>query len=371
MSASQTIWINAGEMSGDMHGGKLISALHAQSPDLRFIGMGGPDMRANGLRALQRVEDLSVMGVTEVLGHLPRIFKMLRQIQQALKEHRPQAVVLIDAPEFNFRVAKYAYNLGIPVYYYISPKLWAWRTERAKFIAKYVTRMISILPFEVDFYKQFGMDIDYVGNPLVDMVDWETIESILPNPLSIGLLPGSRKKEIEPLMPEFAKAAEIIAARHPQIQFHCIQAPGIAPDKLQELWKTDIPLTLHTPENRYAFMRSCNLMLAASGTVTLEAALIGTPTIVTYKLSDFSYAIAKRVIKVQYASLPNLIMNREVFPELLQKNANGTALAQTALNWLETEGKLPAIRRELQELREKLGEKGAAERAAAIILQTK
>ncbi len=366
---STTIWMNAGEMSGDMHGGRLMAALRTQAPELAFCGMGGPEMREQGLDAVLRVEDLSVMGFTEVFGHIPRIFQMLKRIKLELAERRPDAVVLIDAPEFNFRVAKHAHALGIPVYYYISPKLWAWRTGRAKFIAKYITRMISILPFEIAFYKQFGMEVDYVGNPLVDMVDWQAIDHITPMPGRIGLLPGSRRKEIEPLMPEYAKAASILAAEMPHLEFHCIQAPGVDRESLQALWQSDVPLTIHGPLDRYAFMRGCEMLMAASGTVTLEAALIGTPTLVAYRLSKLSYAIAKRVVKVPYVALPNLIMEREVFPELLQEKADGSVLADHARQWLTNPAAIGAVRDDLAKLRTMLGEPGAPDRAAAVILQ--
>lgn len=363
-----TIWINAGEMSGDMHGGKLMQALQQQAPEISYCGMGGPEMREQGLEAVLRVEDLSVMGFTEVLGHIPRIFQMLKRIKAELAIRKPRAVILIDAPEFNFRVAKYAHALGIPVYYYISPKLWAWRTGRARFIAKYITRMISILPFEIAFYKQFGMNVDYVGNPLVDMVDWQTIDHITPHKGRIGLLPGSRRKEIEPLMPEFAKAATLLTRDLPHLEFHCIQAPGVEQARLRELWQSDVPLTIHGPLNRYAFMRGCEMLMAASGTVTLESALIGTPTLVAYKLSKLSYAIGKRVVKVPYVALPNLIMEREVFPELLQENADGEVLARHARAWLTDSEAMDHVRNDLARLRTMLGEPGAPDRAAAIIL---
>ncbi|MCG8530460.1 MAG: lipid-A-disaccharide synthase [Desulfovibrionales bacterium] len=362
------IWINAGETSGDLHGGKLMEAIAELAPETEFCGMAGPDMRSKGMEAVLNVEDLSVMGFTEVFGKIFSILKMLRTIKQELAARRPDAVILIDAPEFNFRVAKYAYNLGIPVYYYISPKLWAWRTGRAKFIAKHVTRLFSILPFEVEFYKKFNMDIDYIGNPLVDVIDWPSIDHITPDAHRIGILPGSRKKEIEALMPQFSTAATLMAKKHPQLEFHCIQAPGIAKERLQELWTSDVPITIHSPENRYAFMRSCSMIIAASGTVTLETALVGTPTLITYQLSKLSFYLGTKIISVPFIGLPNLIMGREVFPELLQEDANGDSIARHALSWLDTPGKLDAIRSELQELRTKVGEPGAAHRAAQCIV---
>lgn len=345
-----------------------MAALAAHTPGTSFVGMGGPDMRAQGLHSLLRIEDLSVMGITEVLGHLPKIFRMLGTIKSELTTQRPDAVVLIDAPEFNFRVARYAHALGIPVYYYISPKLWAWRTGRAKFIKKYVTRMISILPFETAFYKQFDINVDYVGNPLVDAVNWDSIDHITPAPMRIGLLPGSRRKEIEPLMPEFSICADILRTHIPQLEFHCIHAPNVNPEQLQALWSAKAPLTIHPPADRYAFMRSCNMLIAASGTVTLESALIGTPTLVTYKVSRLSAAIGRRVLKVPYISLPNLIMEREVFPELLQENADGAVIARHALEWLINDNALPSIRAELSTLRTMLGKPGAPARAASVIM---
>jgi len=365
----KNIWINAGETSGDLHGGSLMEAISSVAPDTTFCGMGGPEMRSRGFDAVLRVEDLSVMGFTEVFGKIFDILKMLKKIKQELAVRRPDAVILIDAPEFNFRVAKYASALGIPVYYYISPKLWAWRTGRAKFIAKHVTRLFSILPFEVEFYKQFNMDIDYIGNPLVDTIDWESIDHIVPHKNRIGILPGSRKKEIEALMPQFAIAASIMAKEHPELEFHCIQAPGISPDRLRELWKSSVPLTIHPPENRYEFMRGCAMLIAASGTVTLEAALIGTPTLITYQLSKLTFFLATKFIEVPFVGLPNLIMGREVFPELLQEQANGDVVAKRALSWLNTSGKLEEIRNDLKVLRTKVGEPGAATRAARLIIE--
>ncbi|MCT4627243.1 lipid-A-disaccharide synthase [Halodesulfovibrio sp.] len=363
------IWINAGETSGDLHGGKLMEAIAAIAPDTEFCGMGGQEMRAKGLDAVLRVEDLSVMGFTEVFGKLFDILKMLRKIKHELAQRKPDAVILIDAPEFNFRVAKYAYNLGIPVYYYISPKLWAWRTGRAKFIAKHVKRLFSILPFEVEFYRQFNMEIDYIGNPLVDVIDWASIDHITPEKNKIGILPGSRKKEIEALMPQFSQAASIMVQENPELEFHCIQAPGISQERLRELWTSPVPLQIHSPENRYSFMRSCLMLIAASGTVTLESALVGTPTLITYQLSKLTFFLGTKIIKVPYVGLPNLIMNREVFPELLQEDANGDVVAQRALAWINTTGKLDAIRKDLEVLRSKVGKPGAANRAAKLIIE--
>lgn len=367
------LWISAGELSGDMHGARLINALRKRNPDLAFLGMGGPHMAAEqGFIPLFRIEELSVMGVTEVIRQLPGILRLLSRIRQALAEKRPRAVIVIDAPSFHFRVIKAARSLGIPVYYYISPKAWAWKESRARFIKENVRRLISILPFEVDFYKRFGMNIDYVGNPLVDMVDWERIKGITPVPGKIGLLPGSRNREITSLVPEFGKAARILLEKLPHLQFHMVRAPGIAGEKLRELWPAGVPLTIAPPDNRYAFMRECEMLIAASGTVTLEAALAETPTLAAYRVSPVTYALGKAFIKIPYISLSNLILDKPLFPELLQKDAEGPNLAAKALEWLAPGNggrPLDAVRGELAGLRSRMGEPGAADRAAGIILK--
>ena len=368
------IWINTGELSGDMHGAHLMRALQERAPKQPFVGMGGPHLRAMpGFTSLFQVEDLSIMGLTEVLGHLPRVLRLLRTIKAELQAQKPKAIVVIDAPDFHFRVIKSARELGIPVYYYISPKIWAWRQGRARFIQKHVRRMFSILPFEVDFYRRFGMDVDYVGNPLVDMVQYPRLEHIQPTPGKIGLLPGSRRREISSLLPEFGKAAAILLRQQPHCSFHLVRAPGLEESYLRSFWPQGVPVTITPPEDRYAFMRSCQMLIAASGTVTLEAALTGTPTLVTYKVSPVSFAIGKMVAQVPYVSLSNLILGKELFPELLQKACDGENLAAQALRWLMPDPALPVapldqVREELAQLRTMMGEPGAAQRAAELIL---
>ncbi len=371
---SNTIWISAAEPSGDMHGALLLKELQLQSPALQFEGMGGQQLRNAGLTAHVKSEDLSVMGITEVLGHLPRIYGMLKKIKKQMALSKPLAVIVIDAPDFHFKVIEAAVSLGIPVYYYISPKIWAWRQGRANFIKKNVRKVISILPFEVDFYKKFGMNIDYVGNPLVDIVDYPSLEHIAFEKNVIGFLPGSRKSEVSSLLPEFSKAASILHKRLPQLEFSVVQAPNLSAEYVKSFWQADVPVSFVSPDNRWQFMRKCEMLIAASGTVTLESAIVGTPTIATYKVSAVSYAVGKALIKVPFMSLANLILQREVFPELLQNNCDAEPLAQKALEWLlpqatSSEGApLDAVRRELEEVRSLLGKKGAPARAAQVVL---
>lgn len=368
-SAMKTLWINAGELSGDLQGGALLSALREYAPEdaLRVVGMGGDNLARAGQENLLRVEQLSVMGIVEVITSLPRIFGLLRRIRREMERIRPDAVLLIDAPEFNFRVAKIAHRLGIPVYYFIPPKVWAWRTGRVKFLKEHVRRIFSILPFEVDFYREHGMDVTYVGNPLVDLVDYESIKDVPPVQNRIGLMPGSRRKEVESLLPAFSGAAALLAERFPELEFHCIRASNFSEEYLRSLWKAPVPLVMHDGKDRYRLMRTFPCIMAASGTATLETGLAGVPTLVAYKVSPLSYQIALRVLKVKWISLTNLIMNRTVFPEHIEKDADPAPLAARMEEWLSRPEILEGIRRDLDELREKCGKPGSAKRAAEAL----
>ena len=368
-SAMKTLWINAGELSGDLQGGALLSALREYAPEdaLRVVGMGGDNLARAGQENLLREEQLSVMGIVEVITSLPRIFGLLRRIRREMERIRPDAVLLIDAPEFNFRVAKIAHRLGIPVYYFIPPKVWAWRTGRVKFLKEHVRRIFSILPFEVDFYREHGMDVTYVGNPLVDLVDYESIRDVPPVQNRIGLMPGSRRKEVESLLPAFSGAAALLAERFPELEFHCIRASSFSEEYLRSLWKAPVPLVMHDGKDRYRLMRTFPCIMAASGTATLETGLAGVPTLVAYKVSPLSYQIALHVLKVKWISLTNLIMNRTVFPEHIEKDADPAPLAARMEEWLSRPEILEGIRRDLDELREKCGKPGSAKRAAEAL----
>lgn len=335
------------------------------------------------------IQQLSVMGGTEVLAALPRIFAILRNIKKDWQRNRPDALILVDAPDFNFRLARMAYKFGIPVYYYISPKIWAWRSSRANFLKKYTRKVFCILPFEPQFYARYGLNVaqpgsqpntpgvaytvkeqaPYVGNPLVAAMNLPYLDTLPTMPGRIGIMPGSRKKEITSLLPLFAKASEIMASQVPQLSFHCIQAPGITRQFLEAHWPSSLPLRIEAPQNRYAFMKSCEVILAASGTATLECALAGTPTVVAYKLSPVSGFLARLVLNVEFVSLPNLILGQEVFPELLQKNAKADLIAENARTWLQNEQARLACKQELKKLRVLLGTGNAPQTAALSFLQ--
>lgn len=368
MGGSRCIWVNAGELSGDMQAASLVRALKERVPDLQVFGMGGPHLAAAGQENLFRVEDLSVMGIAEVLSVLPRALRLLRGIGLQIERLRPDAVVLVDAPEFNFRVARKAHELGIPVHYFIPPKVWAWRTGRVEFLRRYVRELLCILPFEEAFYRGHGLNAHYVGNPLVDMVNWPGIQHISPIPHRVGLMPGSRRKEVSALLPLFGTMARQLLAVRPNLSFHCLRAPNMDESALRALWPSDVPLTMEATEERYRLMRTCRCLVAASGTATLESALAGVPTVVSYRVSPFSAWIGEKLIRVPFVSLPNLILNREVFPEFLQDRATPENLRDAVLRWISDDSALAAVHADLAELRQCCGESGSAARAAQVLL---
>ncbi|MGE4556426.1 MAG: lipid-A-disaccharide synthase [Desulfovibrionaceae bacterium] len=362
------IWINAGEASGDLHGASLARRMLALKPDWRITGMGGPAMEAAGCRLAWSMDAISLVGLTEVLPGLPRIVAMLRSIRRQWKAAPPKAVVLIDCPDFNFRLASMAKSLGIPAYYYISPQVWAWRAGRVKFLEKNVRKVFCILPFEQKFYADHGVAAEFVGHPLLD-----ELPADLPDrprdPNLVGIFPGSRSKEVNTLAPELAGAARIILDRFPHARFALFNAPNLREEFLLERWDSDIPVEIVPPERRYDGMGRCAIALAASGTVALELALAGVPTAICYKVSALTAFFAKKLVKVRYISLPNLLLDREVFPELILERANAAELGAVGVQWLDGPEATVAIRKDLALMRELLGRPGAAERTARMIAE--
>ncbi len=364
-----TLWINTGELSGDMQAASVLRAMRKHAPDLRVFGMGGPELARAGQKNLFRIEDLSVMGFVEIFSALPRALRILWGIRRQLKRLRPDAVLLVDAPEFNFRVVSIARSLGIPVYYFIPPKVWAWRTGRVAFLRRHVQRLLCILPFEKDFYRTHGLDVEYVGNPLVDLVDAPSLDSITPIPGRVGVMAGSRMREVRGLMPLFGETARHLLSRFPHLTFHCLRAPNMDAALLRSLWPEAIPHHMEEPEQRYREMKRCTVIMAASGTAVLETALVGTPTVLAYTVSSLTYFLGKQVVRVRWAGLPNLIMNREVFPEFIQKDATPENMAARLGQWLSDPAALDAVRVDLSEVSRRCGEGNSAERAAACLLR--
>jgi lipid-A-disaccharide synthase len=362
------IWISAAETSADIYGADLLRQLETCAPHLQFIGVGGPEMRRRGLQAFIKAEELSLMGFTEVVSSIPRVLALYRLAEQKLKAYSPQCVVLLDAPDFHFRVAKMAHKLGIPVYYYISPQVWAWRKGRIKFMRRYVRKVLCILPFEEEFLSGNDLDVVFVGHPLLQQIDFGSLER-LDQGNAVTILPGSRTKEVSSLLPEFAAASDRIAAKHPELAFQVVCSSSIPESLLREHWTSHRPLNIVPFEQRYTHIKTSRFVLTASGTASLECALIGTPAIVAYKVSWLSYLIARLVVDVPFISMPNIILQKEIFPEYIQAQAKAEAFAEQALQWLDDPERLRSIRNELFSLRQKLGKKNAAQTSARIILQ--
>lgn len=363
------VWLNACETSADAYGALLMRELGQRVPGLRMMGMGGPSMRAAGLETLHRAEDLSLVGLTEVFTALPRIAGYLRNIKKALIRHRPGVMVLMDAPDFNFRLARMAAFLDIPVIYYIAPQVWAWRKSRINFLRQYVRHLVCILPFEEKFFQKQGVKADFAGHPIFQVLDLDALKHILPDKNRIALLPGSRKKEISSLMPELVQAGMLLRRKRPELCFKVIQAPGIDPDFLRSRLGSSLNMTIIPPEQRFRAMKKCSLALAASGTATLECAMLELPAVVAYKVSLLSYLAGRALIDVNYISLPNLIMDRPVFPELLQHKASAREIAGHALNWLEYPVRREQTRQTLRRIKFLLGSRNATRTCADIILQ--
>jgi len=372
---NKTVLIIAGEASGDMHGANLVREMLNRDPALNFYGIGGKRMQQEGVQLLADASAMAVVGLTEVVFKLKDILKIMRTIKKSLDERRPDLVILIDYPDFNLPVAKAARRHNIKVLYYISPQVWAWRQSRIEQIKKTVTRMAVILPFEVETYRRHGFAADYVGHPLLDMIKttYSKKESrkkfdLHEDKITIGILPGSRMSEIKKLLPELLQAATIMKDSIPELQFVVPLA-----DTLEEKNLTGIiagfPIDVNVISGQTYDVVSCaDLALVASGTATLETALLKVPMIIVYKISPLSYFIGKLFVRVKNIGLVNIIAEKTIVPELIQNDASGARIAREALSILGDETKKQAMIRELEAIRSRLGEPGAAIKTAKLAL---
>ncbi len=370
MNEAPHIVIMAGEASGDEHGAQLVKALRALRPKARFSGIGGGAMAEAGVELLYRAEELALVGISEVFGKLGHIRRALKGMKSHLRHNRPDLLILIDFPDFNFRLAAYAKRLNLKVLYYISPQVWAWRAGRALKMASLVNHLAVVFPFEKDFYeaKAPSLPVTFVGHPLFDEMSeaggepwpWPTDKIVL------GLLPGSRMSEITRLMPLLAEAAKRIRQARPEVAFALPVAPGIDPAVIAPYVK-GLDITL-LPGQALNVMRHARLLLLASGTATLQGALLGAPMIVVYKTGGLNYFLGKRLIKVPYIAMPNLIAGGNLLPELIQDQATPERLAQEALGLLGDETRLAAMREGLTQVKQKLGGAGACRRTAELAL---
>lgn len=371
------VMLSAGEASGDLHGAKIAAALRECEADIRIFGMGGGEMRKAGVEVLYDIADYGVMGFLEVVKNLPKMFKLRDDLTEMMKKEKPDILVIIDYPDFNLRLAKRAKALGIPVFSYIPPSAWAWRKGRAKDVAGLADKIAAIFPFETEVYLQAGADIEFVGNPLLDAVKPQMEEGearrffqVEPERPAVLLLPGSRRQEIEKLLPVMLESAAKIHQEDGRIQFFLPLAPTISEEIIRGMLNKYGVRPQVTNSYTYDLMRIADAAVAASGTVTLEAALLGLPSVVLYKMEAVSYFIARRLIDLPNVSLPNIIMGERVLPELLQSDANADNVKNEVMRLLRGAKDGEAIRGRLQCVKKKLGGPGAARRVAELILKT-
>jgi len=371
---SKKIMLVAGEVSGDLHGAHLVEAIHRVDSEIQFLGMGGKDLERMGMKLLYHFQELSVVGITEVFFKLSSVVKALRVLKQSLDQEKPDLVILIDFPDFNLRVAKIAHRREIPILYYISPQVWAWRSKRIKIIARLVKKMIVLFPFEIPLYKAAGVDVEWVGHPLLDIVRPTLSREVAfqqfgldPKRRTIGLLPGSRKHEVERLLPPLLASAHLLQKEIPDLQFIIPLAPGI-PQAILSSQMKNISIPIKVVEGfTYDMMNLSELLITASGTATLEGAILGKPMIIIYRVSLPSYWIGRALIRVKHIGLVNLVAGREIVPELIQKDVNPETITEEALHILKNPVLCQRMIESMAEVRQNLGEPGAAQRAARIV----
>jgi lipid-A-disaccharide synthase len=369
------VMIVTGEASGDLHGAGVAAALKELQPDIYLYGVGGQAMASAGVNIIYDIKELSVMGFVEVVKKYPHIKGVFDKLVSVLKAEPPDVLVTIDYADFNMRLAKAAKGLGIKVVYYIAPSAWAWRRGRAKLIAESVERVAAIFPFEVEVYEEAGAQVSFVGHPLLDIVKpsmpreqaFHFFAADATRPI-ITLMPGSRQQEIEQLLPEMLRALELIQTSHPGIQSFLPLAPTISRARVEEICgrhRIDIKII---ERNTYDLMGISTFIIAKSGTTTLEAALMGAPAIIMYKLAPVTWLLGKLLVKIPYFGLPNIVAGKGILPELLQYDVQAEKIAALAEEWLNDAEKLTKVREELRAMQKKLGETGAVKRVAQVIL---
>ncbi len=376
----KTVFIVAGETSGDRHGASLVRALRDRNPDMKFFGLGGKYLQAAGVNLLFDMTELAVVGFFEVLRNLTKFRQIFLETLSEIKRIKPSCCVLIDYPGFNLRLARKLKKMGIPVVYYISPQVWAWHRNRVKLIKKYVDKMHVVFEFEKEFYGRFGVDAEFVGHPLLDALEIKTGPgqfikkyNLDKGKTIIALLPGSRKKEIQRLLPIMLESARIINKKNQsQTQFLFIQSNTANEDlnltSILEEFK-DLDLIKVNEGTIYDALFASDLAIVASGTATLESALVSTPMVIIYKLNLLSWIFARLLIKIPYIGLVNVVAGEKVVPELIQFKAQPRLIAETSFEILSNREKYNEIILKLDSLKKKLGESGASKRAANIITQ--
>ena len=371
------IMMSAGEASGDMHAAAVAAEIKKENPQIDIFGMGGKNMREAGVRIVYDIEHLGIIGFVEVLKHLPLFLKLIKFLKETMVNEKPDVLVCIDYPGLNMKIAHAAKEMGIPVVYYIAPTIWAWKKGRAKQIARDVRQVASIFPFEAEAYKKAGAPVTFVGHPLADTVKTSmSFEEAMKyfggqkDKERILLMPGSRKNEVSGLLPVMLDACKLISEKA-ECQFYLPKADTISDEFLNSFLSKHPELSVTVTEGKqYDLMQICTACIASSGTATLETALMQLPTVLIYKLAPATWFIAKHVVEVKYAGLPNLLLQKEVTPELLQNQVTAENIASIIVPWITDEQIRVRNINELQEVRKRLGDAGAVKRTARLILKT-
>lgn len=378
------LMIVAGEASGDLYGGGLVKALKKRVPELKVFGMGGERMRASGVEILADIRDVSALGIVEVISYLGRIKNALSLFQKKLTEERPDALVLIDFPEFNLRLAEKAKSEKIPIIYFVGPQIWAWRSKRVKKISALVDKMLVAFPFEVDVYRKAGLDSEFVGHPLLDEYQIPPTPPLLkggmgglkeegikrynnldPKRPVLALLPGSRRKEVEVLLPIMLKTLNLLKEKG--VQAIIPVAPTIDFYKVEEMVRGE-DVILRKGEVQEILSIS-DAAIIASGTATLQAAIEGVPMVIIYKVSPITYILGKILVKIKNIGIVNIVAGREIVPELIQSDARPEEISGVIKKILDDPVYRDRMKRDLLNAREKLGSPGASEKAAEEILK--
>ncbi len=369
------IGIVAGELSGDLLGGGLLQALVHLSPQIYSEGIGGPQMQAAGLHSLYPLETLSVMGLVEVLKHLPRLKRCRDHLHQHFRQHPPNVFIGIDSPDFNLSLEHNLKQAGIPTIHYVSPSVWAWRQYRIRTIAQACDLMLTLFPFEAQFYQQHRIPVKYVGHPLADEIPLHTDPQVARKTLNlpilgtyIALLPGSRHTELRKLTLPFLHTARWLLNQSPQLHFLLpLASPHLKPLLMQQVSKmgADFPLTILTGQSHLA-MAAADVILTASGTATLEAMLFKRPMVVAYRLAEPTYWLAKWLVRTPYFSLPNLLAQQPLVPELLQHQVTPENLGKAILHWLDHPIQVEQLQNRFMELHQQLRQ-GANQRVAEAV----
>lgn len=376
--------ISAGEASGEAYGAQIVDALRRRVPCTSFFGVGSERMRSSGFECVIDARDISVVGLTEVLSHLPKIYGEFRCLLRAVDQHRPDAAILIDFPDFNFRLARQLHRRGIPVFYFVSPQLWAWRQGRIKLVQRYVRKMLVIFPFEEEFYRDRGVEAEYVGHPLADVPlpsqprgNFAAKYGLDPNKQWIALLPGSRRKEVLMNLPEMLGASKLIDGEFSQngtpLQFVLPVASTLDPGWMTQLVATNKGVVTLTNDARASLFHA-RAAIVASGTATVEAALIGTPFVMVYRVSDLTWKLGRRLVNVPFFGMVNLIAGREIVPELVQSDFRAENVAKHLRELIQDGERRNHMLQDLEQVRQKLHPNSgfaetAADRAAAAVLR--